>query len=174
MKIALKHESDTIWLAGQLGVSERVHSSAVDLKFTGDIEIDVQGRIRALYSRLQDRKNVTSGLTFSTFLKFDTTAAAEEYAALYDTVTPRTGYVDLYGANNLAIARLDNAIVKPPTRTVNGLSLRLDYVVMGGKWLVNTGGGGDGGGGGGGGGGGDDPDFGTPEITMGGQVVTMG
>ncbi len=174
MKIALVYETLTIWLAGQLEVSERVHSSASNLKFSGNIEIDAQGRIRATHMRFQDRKNLSSGVSFTTWRKFETEAEAEEFSALYDTVTQRTGYLDVYGAGGAAVARLTNAIVLPPTRTVIGVSVQLDYVVKGGEWLANLGGGGGGEGGGGGGGGGGDPEWGTPEITMGGEVVTMG
>jgi hypothetical protein len=161
MKIALVHESLTYWLAGEPEVSERVHSSAANLKFSGSIEIDAQGLIRAVNMRYQDRKNLSSGLSFSTTRKFDTLAEAEEYSALYDTVNPRTGYVDLYGADGGAKARLTQAVVKPPVRTVTGVSVQLDYEVVGSKWLLNLGTA-------------EEPEFGTPEITMGGEVVTMG
>ncbi len=161
MKIALIYESDTYWLAGQTGVSERVHSSAANLKFTGAIEIDAQGRIRAANMRFQDRSNLSSGVTFTTTRKFGSLAAAEEYSALYDALNPRTGYLDVYGADGGAKARLTNAIVKPPVRVISGVSVQLDYEVIGGKWLMNLGTA-------------EDAEFGTPEITMGGEVVTMG
>lgn len=158
MKIALLHEAITYWLAGQPEVSERVHSSAADLVFTGDIQIDIQGRVRASSMAYRDRGNLSAGLSFSTWRKFTTLAEAEEYSAVYDAVNPRTGYVDLYGASGSIIARLQNAVVRPPVRAVTGTSVKLDYTVVGGAWVVPDGEGG----------------FETPEITMGGEFVTMG
>lgn len=158
MKIALKYETDTYWLAGEPGVSERVHSSAADLEFSGQSNVQAQGRVRALNMAFRDRGNLSAGVAWSTVRKFASLSAAEEFALVYDTVFPRTGYLDFYGADGTVKARLDNAQVNPPVRKVTGVSVRMDYSAQGGRWLVPDGGGG----------------FETPEITMGGEVVTMG
>jgi hypothetical protein len=158
MYIALVHEALTYWLAGEPAVSQRVHSGAADLVISGDIALDQQGRVRASSMRYSDRKNLSATVSFTTTRVFDTEDEAEDFSATYDAVYPRTGYLDLYNAAGEARARLLSAVVKPPTRRLVGLSLILEYTVVGGAWLIADGEGG----------------FETPEITMGGEVVTMG
>ncbi len=152
MKIALVHSSGTYWLAGQVGVSERVHSSAADLEFSGEIAVQGQDRVRAPARAFRDRLNYSSGVSFTTSRKFDTLTAAEEFAATYDAVYPRTGSIELYGASEVIVATLQNAIVNPPRRRVTGVSVQLIYSVVGGAWELPEG---------------------FEYLTMGGEVITM-
>ena len=157
MKIALKNGDTDFWLAGEPGVAQSVHSSAGNLRFSGDISIDPQGRVRARSMAFRDRGNLAETISFTTSRKFDTTDEADEWAATYSAVHPRTGYLDLYNEAGDCIARLDNAVVRPPQREVIGVSVQLSYTVTGGEILVPDGGG----------------SFETPEMMMGGEVVTM-
>lgn len=158
MKIALVYESDTFWLAGQIGVGEREHSSAADLVFSGSVVVDVQTRVRAKAVRLVDRGNLSAAVSWSTVRKFATLSEAEQFAATYDHVFPRTGYLDFYGADGTVVSRLDNAHLQPPVRKVTGVSVMMEYSAQGGQWLVPDG----------------EDGFETPEITMGGETITMG
>lgn len=134
MKIALVHDSTTYWLAGQTGVSERVHSSAGDLEFSGEIALQGQSRVRAVARAWRDRGNYSAGVSFSTTRKFDSLTEAEEFAATYDLVYPRTGYLEFYGAAGAVVATLQNVVVNPPRRRVTGVSVRLDYSAVGANW----------------------------------------
>jgi hypothetical protein len=158
MKIALRHEAVDYWLAGQPTIAQSVHSSAGDLRINGQINIDSQARVRAAAMAFRDRGNLRQEISFTTSRKFATTAEADEWSATYDAVFPRTGYLDFYDEDDDPIARLTNAIVLPPSRSVIGVSVQLSYTAMGGAMLIADGEGG----------------FETPEITMGGEVVTMG
>lgn len=154
MKIALVHDSTTYWLAGQVGVNERVFSSAANLEFTGQIIVQGQDRVRAASRAWRDRKNYSSGVSFTTTRKFPTLAEAEEFAALYDAVTPRTGHIEFYGSSDVVVAILDNAIVNPPTRKITGVSVELRYSVVGGGWVL--------------------PEGYEDYLMMGGEFITMG
>jgi hypothetical protein len=134
MKIALIHNSNTYWLAGQPGVSERKHSSAGDLEFSGAIALQGQDRVRAVSRAWRDRGNYSAAVNFSTTRKFDSLTEAEEFAATYDVVYPRAGYLEFYGAEDALVATLLNAVVNPPRRRVTGVSVRLDYSVVGAIW----------------------------------------
>ena len=112
---------------------------------------------RAAGIALRDRGNLAETVSFTTSRKFATTDEADEWSATYSAVFPRTGYLDLYNESDEIIARLDNAIVQPPLRTVIGVSVQLSYTVIGGAMLVPDG----------------EGDFETPEMMMGGEVVTM-
>lgn len=157
MKIALKNGDTNYWLAGEPGIAQAVHSSAGNLQFSGTINIQQQGRVRATGIALRDRKNLAETVAFTTSRKFPTTDAAELWSATYTAVFPRTGYLDLYNEAGTVIARLDNAIVQPPVRTVVGVSVQLSYTVIGAAMLVPAG----------------EGAFETPEMMMGGEVVTM-
>ena len=134
MKIALIHDSTTYWLAGETGVDERVHSSAADLVISGAIALQDQSRVRAVARAWRDRGNKSVEVSYSTTRKFATLAAAEEFALTYDTNFPRTGYVEFYGASGSLITALTNAVVNPPRRVVTGVSVRLDYTVVGAQF----------------------------------------
>ncbi len=158
MKIALRHEGTDYWLAGEPAIAQAVHASAGDLRINGQINIDSQSRVRAVSMAFRDRGNLRQDISFSTSRKFATTGEADAFAATYDAVMPRTGYLDLYDEAGEPIARLVNAVVSPPERVTTGVSVALSYSVVGGAMLIADGLGG----------------FETPEITLGGECVTMG
>lgn len=153
MKIALVSSATTYWLAGQVGVSERVHSSADRLEFGGDIIVQPQERVRARHMAFRDRKNYSASVSFRTTRKFTTLTDAEAFAATYDALYPRTGFLEFYGADDILIATLQNAVLRPPTRIVTGVSVEMTYSAVGGEWTVE--------------------ESYSSIITMGGEAVTM-
>jgi hypothetical protein len=158
MKIALVSAEVVNWLAGEPGIAQSVHASAGDLRINGQIGIDSQARLRAAYMAFRDRGNLQQNISFSTSRKFDTTGEADDWATTYDAVMPRTGSLDFYDEAGEQVARLLNAVVSPPERRVIGVSVLLSYTVVGGEMQIADGEGG----------------FDTPELTMGGNYVTMG
>jgi hypothetical protein len=153
MKIALVSSATTYWLAGQVGVNERVFSSAANLDFGGEIIVQSQDRVRAANVAHRDRKNYSASVSWTTVRKFESLTDAEVFAATYDAVYPRTGALEFYGANGVLVATLQNVVVRPPGRRVTGVSVELRYSVVGGAWTLEEG----------------YPGL----VTMGGQVVTM-
>lgn len=158
MKIALINSEVFYWLAGEPGIDQTVHTSAGDLRINGQINIDSQARLRAAAMAFRDRKNLQQSITFSTWRKFDTPAEAKEWALTYDAVMPRTGSLDFYDEAGDPVARLSGAVVSPPQRRILGVSVELTYSVVGGAMLIADGEGG----------------YETPQLTMGGEYVTMG
>jgi hypothetical protein len=136
MRIALYDGSTVYPLAGEAGVSERVHSSAGDLQITPEAEMQVASRVRAGYAQPIDRGNVLHTISFATVRKFATVAAAQEWALDYEETFPRSGTLHLQSISAEGVARrriMANAVVSPPQRTVTGLSVRLSYQVRGGE-----------------------------------------
>lgn len=158
MKIALLSDAVVYWLAGQEGIAQTVHSSAADLRINGQINVESQARLRAAFMAFRDRGNLQQNISFTTSRKFDTPSEANDWAITYDAVTPRTGYLDFYDETDEPVARVLNVVVSPPERRVIGVSVQLSYSVVGGEVLIADG----------------EGEFDTPEITMGGDYVTMG
>ena len=135
MRVALTTAAGkTHWLAGQSGTSERVHSSAADIRIEGQIVTQENQFIRAALGETLDRGNLTNTLTFGTSRLFATANEAEMYSADYDAVMPRTGTLILEFVQPLgSVTRryLRNAVVLPPARVVTGCTVRLTYTVRG-------------------------------------------
>jgi hypothetical protein len=156
MIIALIHTTGTYWLAGEVGVDQRVHSSAADLQFAGGAMMQSQQRVRAAVIALRDRGNLSASVSFTTSRQFSTIDDAEVFAATYDAGTPRAGTLRCYRESGAAVCQLDNAVVAPPTRQVIGVTVILNYSVSGGGWQALT----------------PEGDL-DPIVSMGGNAVTM-
>lgn len=116
----------TYHLAGQTGVSERVHSSAADVEISGNANLQVVAKVRATHAQHIDRKNVSNTITFTTTRKFTDAQTAEEWALEAGAVYPLTGELHV---NNYTMA---DAVVAPPVRRLNGATIHLTYTVQGG------------------------------------------
>jgi hypothetical protein len=91
MRITLLSAGTLYPLAGQAGVSERVHSSAGDLRISEGIETQTSARVRAASVTHFDRLNLAADISFSTTRTFATPEAAAAWAMDYSTAFPRTG-----------------------------------------------------------------------------------
>ena len=69
---------------------------------------------RAVARAWRDRGNYSAGVSFSTTRKFDSLTEAEEFAATYDLVYPRTGYLEFYGAAGAVVATLYGRLPMAP------------------------------------------------------------
>ena len=134
MRVALIHSGTTYWLAGQSGTSERVHSSAADIRLDGQIATQENQFIRAANGETLDRGNLTTTITFGTSRLFASANLAELYSADYDATLPRTGTLILEfvpPTGSVTRRYLRNAVVLPPARQVIGCTVLLRYTVRG-------------------------------------------
>jgi hypothetical protein len=135
MRVALIASVGERWLAGTPGTSERVHSSAADIRFNGQILTQENNYLRAQTAEVIDRGNLKTTITFTTSRLFATANEAEMYSAFYDAVNPRTGTLILEFVQPLgSVTRgyLRKAVVEPPGRQVIGCTVLLSYTVRGG------------------------------------------
>ena len=137
MRIAIQPPTGgAYWLAGQAGVSERDFSSVSDFRKSAEIVVQESTRVRAVARTLFDRANLKTTLSFGTVRKFATVAEAEVWALDYDRVFPRAGILIMESVQPVAgVVRrfLQNAVVRPPTIVVTGVSVSLQYIIEGGK-----------------------------------------
>jgi len=144
MRIALlASNAVTYWLAGQPGVSERVHSSSAGLHITAKIQVQEDNLVRSPNAIPYDRQNLLTTISFGTTLQFDTTDEAEAFALDYDQNTPRTGTLilqtEIPGGSTVAQRYMPGAVVHPPNRAVTGTSVTIQYTVVGGAIIPGTG-----------------------------------
>jgi hypothetical protein len=135
MRISLINASTTYPLAGQSGVSERVHSSASGLRMEPEVEIDSWTIINGRHAGFQDNGNMRWRVSFQTSRTFATVQAAELYALGYDALTPRTGTLKMECINGGSVSsrQMLNAVVPPPARNLVGCTLYLSYSITGGE-----------------------------------------
>lgn len=136
MRISLLNTGTLYPLAGEAGVSERVHSSAADLRISPRAALQTTERVRAAAARHYDRGNLSTVITFSTTRLFDSVTAADQWSLDYDSDFPREGtlYLDSVAADGITVARklMDNAVVSPPERIHRGCTIQLFYQIQGG------------------------------------------
>jgi hypothetical protein len=135
MYVALLVSATTYPLAGEAGVSERVHSPAADFRIEPQAETQVIARVRATHALPVDRGNLANTITFSTTRKFLTPALASAYALMVEAAIPRSGtlvFKDVSPGGEWSEHRMANAVVSPPRRSCTGCTVSLDYVVTGG------------------------------------------
>ena len=130
MRISLTSGATTYHLAGQSGVSERVHSSAADLRISAQIATQSRAGVRRTTSGAWDRKNLQTTITFSTKRLFDTSQLAQAFALDYDGTYPRTGTVALTPIDG-TVKYLREAVVMPPDRQVIGCTVLMSYTITG-------------------------------------------
>ena len=136
MRISLLADETLYPLAGQDGVSERVHSSAADLRINGETEMQISARVRATYGKPIDRGNLIQTITFSTWRQFATADEAERFAEDYDSDFARSGSLimeSISPSGDVSVRSMENAVVSPPERRLTGCSLTLAYTVTGGE-----------------------------------------
>ena len=92
-------------LAGEAGVSERVHSSAARLRIEAGIGSQVLRRLRAANAEPVDRGNLLTRISFSTTRLFPSPAEAFLWALDYDATFPRAGtlVIDSIAAGGAAV-----------------------------------------------------------------------
>lgn len=137
MRVALQTTTGrTQWLAGQAGVIEREFSSASGFRVNGQIQTQDDEFIRAVEAGVIDRGNLRTTIEFSTVRKFSTAHAAELWMLDYDSTMERTGVLIIESVQvNGGVSRryMKNAVVLPPKREANGVSVSLSYTVLGGS-----------------------------------------
>lgn len=134
MRISLLNGTTLYPLAGQSGVSERVHSSAGDLRINGQVETQIVNRVRATHGLMLDRGNLLQTLSFTTMRKFATAEECQRFANDYDATFARTGTLVIEGitpSGEVSIRLLVDAVVAPPERRPIGSSLAMSYTVTG-------------------------------------------
>jgi hypothetical protein len=130
VRISLTSGETTYHLAGQSGVSERVHSSAGDLSVSAQINTQPRDGVRRAAAGLHDRKNLKTTISFTTTRLFATQALAQAFSLDYDGAYPRTGTLTLTPIGGTA-KYLREAVVFPPDRRVIGATVQLSYTVTG-------------------------------------------
>lgn len=134
MRVSLLNGSTTIYLAGQSGVSETVHSSASGFTIDGARDVFPAKRTRAASATPYDRQNLITTIRFSTTRTFATPAAAQLWALDHDALIYKgTLIIDAGPPYGTYTSRrlLNNAIVAPPSRRTDSCTLWLTYTVTG-------------------------------------------
>ena len=134
MRISLLADATLYPLAGQSGVSERVHSSAGDFQMTPASAQQIAEYVRGDNAMPIDRGNLLHTISFTTSRLFATVEEAWLFCLDYDRLTPRSGtlLLDAVGpAGDVDRRHLTNAVVKPPQRRNVGCSVLLSYSVDG-------------------------------------------
>ena len=126
MRVSITSGGTTHHLAGESGISEKVHSSAANIQVSANIATQSRGGVRKASAGVFNRRNLTTTVSFSTSRLFATVALAEAWVLAYDRTFLATGTVTM-GTNVML-----NAVVLPPTRRVDGCSVFLDYTIIGG------------------------------------------
>jgi len=135
MRISLNVGTKRYHLAGQPGVSERVHSSAGNYRKSATSIVQASARFRAKEMQLHDRGNVQTTISFSTTRKFTDAAEAMAWGHDHEQNFPREGNVAVESprGNGSSIVRyLDNAVVSPPEISYLGATLIIFYTITGG------------------------------------------
>lgn len=139
MRILLQAGAAVYPLAGEAGVSERIHSSAADLVISAQAVTDLVRRVRAAFAKIVDRGNLSTTITFSTTRLFGTPAAAFLYVLDHDSALPRQGtliFEALAPGGGITKRALMDMVISPPTRRVIGCTALLDYTATGGAIIT--------------------------------------
>lgn len=116
-------------------MGEREFSSASGFRVSGQISVQNDAFIRAAEAGVLDRGNLQTTVEFGTVRKFATAHTAELWMLDYDATMPRTGtlIIETIQANGGVSRRyMRGAVVMPPKREANGVSISLNYTVVGG------------------------------------------
>lgn len=134
MRISLLVGATNYPLAGESGVSERVHSSAGDFQLTAQSQTQLLARVRAATAATVDRGNLSTTVAFTTTRTFSTPTDAFLYCLDLDAAVPREGvlvFVTQAVGGPVQTRHLLGAVVNPPSRRCDGCTLHLDYTVTG-------------------------------------------
>ena len=135
MRIGLENGGVIEWLAGEAGVSERVHSSARDFTLTGDRQLEVAPFVKGSFTRQFDRGNQANEITFGTTRLFATADLTFLYELDYLDNIQLTGTIvfeiEIPGGG-VSRRYMANAVMNRPEMEPRGVSLMLNYSVSGG------------------------------------------
>lgn len=140
MRVSLIVGSKRHHLAGQPGVSERVHSSAGNYRKVANSAVQVSALFRARAVKSYDRGNLQTTISFSTTRKFSDAAEAMAWGHDHELDYPREGTVVVEGqrGNGSVIARyMKDAVVSPPEIQYLGATLIIFYTITGGIFERN-------------------------------------
>jgi hypothetical protein len=138
MRVSITSGATTNHLAGQSGVDEKVHTSATNIRISGNIATQARGGVRKAAAGIYDRKNLTSTVEFETSRLFETPAAAERWCLAYDRTFVRSGTVTMDPMDEGIVQIMTDAVVLPPTRTLQGCTVFLSYTIIGGAITAGT------------------------------------
>ena len=137
MRISLlASNGSTYALAGQSGVSERVHSSAANMRIDPQAVMDILRAMGDRWSSPNDLGGQTNRVSFSTTRTFSTAAEALLFCTDYDALTPRSGILvieALSGDTVIGTRHMQSAVMDPPSRSINGCTATLTYSISGGE-----------------------------------------
>jgi hypothetical protein len=134
MRVSITSGGATHHLAGESGVSERVHSSAGGLSISADIQTSSRAGVRKAAAGVRDRLNLQTTISFTTSRLFATPALAEAWALDYDSTFHRAGNlrIDTVAGATTTTRYMNDCVVLPPSRQVIGCSVLLQYTAIGG------------------------------------------
>jgi hypothetical protein len=130
MRIALVHDGGTLDLAGSRDYTLREFPGADNLRFEGRTALQADARVRAAATSHIDRGNLATTVSFGTSRIFSTTAAAEVWSGMYDTVSARSGTLVISDWDLIPLLNFPGAVVQPPRRQVIGCTVLLQYEVV--------------------------------------------
>ncbi len=134
MRVGIQSGGVTSWLAGQAGVSERVHSSARDFAISRERQQTSSPIVRGNFTRQFDRGSESSVVTFSTTRKFDSSDECFLFMVDYDLPLVGTIIFEIEIPGGGVVHRLmANAVMSKPEMTPIGETLTLDYSITGGR-----------------------------------------
>ena len=134
MRVGIQNGGSISWLAGQAGVSERVHSSARDFARTSDRQQTISPIVRGDFTRQFDRGSESNEFSFSTTRKFN--SSDECFLFMVDYDLPLTGVIvfEIEIPGGGVIRRImANSVMKKPSMDPIGETLILEYTVTGGN-----------------------------------------
>lgn len=129
-------DGEVLPLAGTFGVSERLHSGADGFRVEAQATQQSRATLRAPSSGLWDRENLVTTVSFSTRRVFGSHEEAFEFVCGHDNEFPRDGAV-MFNATG-GTRHLQDAVIRPPARRVEGPIAYLDYTATGTNVIVLT------------------------------------
>ena len=142
MRIGIQSGGSITWLAGQAGVSERVHSSANDYALSGDRQLDVASFVQTDYTAQFDRLNQPNEVSFGTTRKFSSADDCFLFTLDYLDDFPLTGElifeIEIPGGGTHR-RQMANAVMQRPAMDPIGETLVMEYAVTGGRITVASG-----------------------------------
>ena len=136
MRIGLQNGDTIQWLAGEPGVSERVHSSVRDFALGGDRQLEVVPFVKGSFTRQFDRGNQANEITFGTTRTFASADLTFLFELDYLDNIQLTGtivfQIDIPGGGT-ETRYMANAVMQRPEMDPIGDSLMLDFSISGGQ-----------------------------------------
>lgn len=134
MRISLLASGTLYPLAGEEGVSERVHSSAGDFRIAAAIMRERKTRVRAARSSEADRRNLATTISFSSRRQFGSAYDAAVFVRSYDSEFPHSGTLVMQPVSpgvNACDRHMTGAVLACSMR-LDGACVHLSYTARGG------------------------------------------